>query len=58
MGFIDKLKHQGQDVAGSAKQGAGHVRGDKPQENAGKREQKVSQMKKAGEHLKDAFKKK
>lgn len=58
MGFLDKLRHEGQNAAGSAKRGAGRVRGDKPQENQGKRDQKASQLKKAGDHLKDAFKKK
>ena len=32
--------------------------GDKPQENAGKRDQKSSELKKAGDHVKNAFKKK
>jgi uncharacterized protein YjbJ (UPF0337 family) len=58
MGFFDKLRHEGHNAAGSAKQGAGRLRGDKPQENKGKREQKASQLKKAGDHIRDAFKKK
>jgi uncharacterized protein YjbJ (UPF0337 family) len=58
MGFLDRLKHEGQNIAGGAKRGAGRVRGDKPQENAGKRDQKASELKKAGDHIKDAFKKK
>jgi uncharacterized protein YjbJ (UPF0337 family) len=58
MGFLDRLRHEGQYVAGGVKRGAGRVRGDKPQENAGKRDQKVSELKKAGDHLKSAFKRK
>jgi uncharacterized protein YjbJ (UPF0337 family) len=58
MGFFDRLRHEGQNLAGGAKRGAGRVRGDKPQENAGKRQQKASELKKAGDHVKSAFKKK
>ena len=58
MGFFDRLKHEGQNLAGGAKRSAGRLRGDKPQEQAGKRQQKTSELKKAGDHLKDAFRKK
>ena len=58
MGILDRLKHEGQNIAGGAKRSAGRVRRDKPQENAGKRDQKASELKKAGDHIKDAFKKK
>jgi len=58
MGFFDRLKHEGQNLAGGAKRSAGRLRGDKPQEQAGKRQQKTSELKKAGDHFKDAFRKK
>lgn len=58
MGFFDRLRHEGQNLAGGAKRSAGRVRGDKPQEKAGKREQKTSDLKKAGDHVKNAFKRK
>jgi uncharacterized protein YjbJ (UPF0337 family) len=58
MGILDRLRHEGQTLAGGAKRGAGRARGDKPQENAGKRHQAASEFKKAGDHLKNAFKKK
>ena len=58
MGFLDRLRHEGQTLAGGAKRGAGRVRGDRPQENAGKRHQKASEFKKAGDHFRNAFKKK
>ena len=44
--------------AGGAKRGVGRVRGDKPQENAGRRDQQASEFKKAGDHIRSAFKKK
>lgn len=58
MGIFDKAKHEAQNAAGKAKQGAGRTRGDKPLENEGKRDQKTSHLKKAGDHVKDAFRKK
>jgi len=58
MGLLDRLRHEGQNVAGGAKRVAGRVRGDRPQEKAGKREQKASELKKAGDHVKNAFKRK
>jgi uncharacterized protein YjbJ (UPF0337 family) len=58
MGFFDRLKHEGENLTGGLKRGAGRVRADKPQENAGKRKQKASDLKKAGGHVKGALKKK
>ncbi|HET6626560.1 MAG TPA: CsbD family protein [Nocardioidaceae bacterium] len=57
MSIFDKLKHEGQNALGRAKQGMGRLRGDTPQANEGKRQQRASQLKKAGDHVKDAFKK-
>ena len=56
MGLGDKVKHEGQNLAGKAKEVAGRARSDRPLENEGKRDQKKSQLKKAGEHIKQAFK--
>jgi len=56
MGIGDKAKHEGQNLAGKAKEVVGRARSDKPLENEGKRDQKKSQLKKAGEHIKRAFK--
>jgi uncharacterized protein YjbJ (UPF0337 family) len=58
MGFLDRLKYQRQSVEGGAQRAAGRLRGDKPQENAGKRRQKASELKRAADHFKDALKKK
>ena len=58
MGIGDKAKHEAENVAGKAKEAGGEVRGDKPLKNKGKREQSKSQLKKAGENVKDAVKKK
>jgi uncharacterized protein YjbJ (UPF0337 family) len=56
MGIFDKARHQGQSVAGKAKEATGRARGDTPQANAGKRDQKLSHLKKAGEQVKHVFK--
>ena len=57
MGVKDKAKHEAENVGGKAKE-VGEVRGDKPLKNKGKREQSKSKLKKAGENVKDAVKKK
>ena len=56
MGIGDRARHEGENVAGKAKEAFGRARRDKPLENEGKREQNRSQLKKAGDHLKRAFK--
>jgi uncharacterized protein YjbJ (UPF0337 family) len=48
MGIVDKAKNAAQDVAGTAKD---HTQAE------GKKDQAVSSVKKAGENIKDAFKK-
>ena len=58
MGIKDKAKHEAENVGGKAKEVGGEVRGDKPLKNNGKREQSKSKLKKAGENVKDAVKKK
>lgn len=58
MGTGDKASNSGQSLAGKLKEAAGRLRGDRPQKNAGKREQRTAHLKKATEHVKDAGKKK
>ena len=58
MGVGDKAKHEAENVGGKAKEVGGEVRGDKPLKNRGKRQQSKSKLKKAGENVKDAAKKK
>ncbi len=57
MGIGDKAKHEAENVAGKAKEVGGEARGDKPLKNKGKRQQAKSQLKQAGENVKDAAKK-
>lgn len=56
MGIGDRAKHLGQNLGGQAKELAGRARRDKPLENEGKRDRRMSQLKTAGDHLKKAFK--
>lgn len=56
MSAIDKAKNAVEDVAGKAKEGLGSATGDKSTENEGKRDQSKSDLKNAGENVKDAFK--
>ncbi|MGI8680186.1 MAG: CsbD family protein [Jatrophihabitans sp.] len=56
MSAIDKAKNAVEDVAGKAKEGLGSVTGDKSTENEGKKDQSKSDLKNAGENVKDAFK--
>jgi uncharacterized protein YjbJ (UPF0337 family) len=52
----DKAKNTIEDVAGKAKEGLGRVTGDRDTENEGKADQAKSDLKDAGEKVKDAFK--
>lgn len=56
MGIGDRAKHEGQNLVGKAKQLAGRARRDRPLEMEGKRDQNKAQLKKAGEHIRRAFK--
>jgi uncharacterized protein YjbJ (UPF0337 family) len=56
MSATDKMKNAAQDVEGKAKEAAGRVTGDRSQENEGKGDQVKSDLKNAGENVKDAFK--
>ncbi|GAA2555907.1 CsbD family protein [Mycolicibacterium diernhoferi] len=57
MSGIDKAKNKMQDLGGKAKEAAGKVTGDRDTENEGKGDQAKSNLKDAGEKVKDAFKK-
>ena len=55
MSAIDKAKNKLDDVAGQVKETVGKVTGDRDQENEGKVDQTKSNLKDAGEKVKDAF---
>jgi uncharacterized protein YjbJ (UPF0337 family) len=52
----DKIANSIEDVTGKAKEGAGKVTGNESLENKGKKDQAKSDIKDAGEKVKDAFK--
>jgi uncharacterized protein YjbJ (UPF0337 family) len=54
----DKAKNKLDEVGGKVKEAVGKVTGDKSTENEGKGDQVESNLKDAGEKIKDAFKKK
>jgi uncharacterized protein YjbJ (UPF0337 family) len=53
----DKAKNKAQDLGGKAKEAVGKVTGDRTTENEGKADQTKSNLKDAGEKVKDAFRK-
>ena len=53
----DKANNKIEDLGGKAKEAVGKVTGDKSTENEGKGDQAKSNLKDAGEKVKDAFKK-
>jgi uncharacterized protein YjbJ (UPF0337 family) len=55
---VDKAKNKLEELGGKAKEAIGKVTGDKSTENEGKGDQVESNLKDAGEKIKDAFKKK
>ena len=57
MSGVDKAKNKAQDLGGKAKEAVGKVTGDKSTENEGRGDQAKSNLKDAGEKVKDAFKK-
>ena len=57
MSGTDKGKNKGQELGGKAKEAVGKVTGDKSTQNEGKVDQVKSNLKDAGEKVKDAFKK-
>jgi uncharacterized protein YjbJ (UPF0337 family) len=52
----DKLRNQGQDLKGKAKETAGRATDDEELEAAGRADQAKSSLKQAGEKVKDAIK--
>jgi uncharacterized protein YjbJ (UPF0337 family) len=57
MSGMDKAKNKAQDLGGKAKEAVGKATGDKDIKNEGKSDQAKSNVKDAGEKIKDAFKK-
>jgi len=55
---VDKAKNKLEELGGKAKEAIGKVTGDKSTENEGKGDQVESNLKDAGEKIKDAFKEK
>ncbi len=56
MSFEDKAKNKIDEIGGKAKEAIGKVTGDQSTENEGELDQMKSNLKEAGEKLKDAFK--
>ncbi|WP_314648836.1 CsbD family protein [uncultured Microbacterium sp.] len=56
MGLDDKIKNAAEDIAGKAKEATGKVTGNERLEAEGKADQAKSDVKQAGENVKDAFK--
>lgn len=55
MSGTDKISNKIEDVEGKAKEGLGRATGDESTENEGKSDQAKSDLKGAGEKIKDAF---
>ncbi|MCW2690471.1 MAG: ral stress protein CsbD [Mycobacterium sp.] len=56
MSATDKAKNKVDDIAGKVKEKMGQASGDRSTENEGKADQAKSNLKDAGEKVKDAFK--
>ncbi|MEP7018325.1 MAG: CsbD family protein [Actinomycetota bacterium] len=56
MGWIDKLKNKKDETKGAAKEHLGKATDDEQMEREGKTDQAKSNLKQAGEDVKDAFK--
>ena len=57
MSGTDKAKNKAQELGGKAKEAVGKVTGDERTRNEGQGDQAKSNLKDAGEKVKDAFKK-
>jgi uncharacterized protein YjbJ (UPF0337 family) len=55
MGTDDKLRNQGQDLKGKAKESVGRATDDEELEAQGRADQAESNLKQAGEKVKDAI---
>jgi uncharacterized protein YjbJ (UPF0337 family) len=56
MSAVDKAKNAAEDVEGKAKEAAGRMTGDHSKEAEGRKDQAKSDLKGAGEKVKDATK--
>lgn len=56
MGLGDKISNKAEDLQGKAKEALGKVSGDEQTEDEGRADQAKSDVKGAGEKIKDAFK--
>ena len=56
MSADDKIKNEAQDLKGKAQETVGHVTNDDDKVVEGKANQSAADIKKAGENVKDAFK--
>jgi uncharacterized protein YjbJ (UPF0337 family) len=56
MGDDDKLRNKADELRGQAKEGIGEATDDPALAEQGRRDQSVSNLKQAGEKVKDAFK--
>jgi uncharacterized protein YjbJ (UPF0337 family) len=56
MGFDDKVDNKAEEFGGKVKEGVGRATGDEELEAQGKGDQVKSNLKQAGEKIKDAFK--
>jgi uncharacterized protein YjbJ (UPF0337 family) len=57
MGIADKARNSAEELAGKAKEAAGKATGDEELEAEGRAQQAKADLKQAGEHVKDAFRK-
>jgi len=55
MGWLDKLRNKKDEAQGSAKEHVGKATDDEKMEREGKTDQTKSNLKQAGENVKDAF---
>jgi len=56
MSGTDKLTNKIEEMSGKGKQAAGEATGDRDLQAEGNKEETKSNLKQAGEHIKDAFK--
>ena len=57
MAFDDKVDNKSEEIGGKVKEGVGRATDDEKLEAEGKSDQTSSNLKQAGEKIKDAFKK-
>jgi len=57
MGWLDKLRNKKDETKGAAKEHVGKATDNEKMESEGQTDQSVSNLKQAGENVKDAFKK-